>query len=400
VRNRWYPGANRKVKVEWDFEDRLVRVVKDGVVVENVYDADGVLVKSGGVEYLVDTSGGLSHVVAEVNSGAVGVVYVRAGDMLLEEVRGGVAKMHEAEGLGSVRGMLDATGARTDTWSYEAFGTTVGQSGSSANPYRFAGERWVADAGMYQNRARWLDTRVGRFVSVDPATGSPGFPTSWHPYAYAGLDPILHSDPSGLSTLSEQALINLVMAHQWVLRNSVALTAIGAIGAGLLLPTEWNDALNSVPGANVVTRAGKAEARAIQLIKNSLTDRFVRKTYKLTAQAVGELAGEFGKTFEIWAKRYLLPTLKPAEKIVYGAETAVPDGKLAHYGEEILVEFKTTTAFDDRAMKQLALYQRYVGEQVGRRFVYIFLEEPGPTILSKIWSAGGEAFYVFREVPR
>jgi hypothetical protein len=36
VRNRWYPGRNRKVKVEWDFEDRLVKVTKaDGTVVEN-----------------------------------------------------------------------------------------------------------------------------------------------------------------------------------------------------------------------------------------------------------------------------------------------------------------------------------------------------------------------------
>lgn len=84
-----------------------MRVTKnDGTVVENTYDVDGVLVRTAvnGVvtDYLVDTSGGLSHVVAEVDSsGAVSVLYVRAGDMLLEEVRGGVAKMYEADGLGN-----------------------------------------------------------------------------------------------------------------------------------------------------------------------------------------------------------------------------------------------------------------------------------------------------------
>jgi YD repeat-containing protein len=89
VENRWYPGANRKVKVEWDFEDRLVKVTKaDGTVVENTYDVDGVLVRTSvngvATDYLVDTSGGLSHVVAEVDSsGAVTVLYVRSGNMLL-----------------------------------------------------------------------------------------------------------------------------------------------------------------------------------------------------------------------------------------------------------------------------------------------------------------------------
>ncbi|MDX2022506.1 MAG: Calx-beta domain-containing protein, partial [Deltaproteobacteria bacterium] len=84
---------------EWDFEDRLVRVTKaDGTVVQNTYDVDGVLVRTsvtpagGGAavvtDFVVDTHGGLSHIVAEVGgSGAVSAVYVRAGDMLLEELR-------------------------------------------------------------------------------------------------------------------------------------------------------------------------------------------------------------------------------------------------------------------------------------------------------------------------
>ena len=165
MRNRWYPAAKCDAKVEWDFEDRLVQVTKaDGTVVENVYDVDGVLVRTSvngvGTDYLVDTSGGLSHVVAEVDSsGAVSVLYVRAGDMLLEEVRGGVAKMYEADGLGSVRGLLDVSGAKTDTYSYEAFGSAVSTAGSDLNPYRFAGERLVDSVGIYQNRARWLAGR-------------------------------------------------------------------------------------------------------------------------------------------------------------------------------------------------------------------------------------------------
>jgi RHS repeat-associated protein len=196
-------GKTGEATYEWDFEDRLVKVTKaDGTVVENVYDVDGVLVRTAvngvGTDLLVDTSGGLSHVVAEVDSsGAVSVLYMRAGDMLLEEIRGGVAKMYEADGLGSVRGLLDSTGTRTDTYSYEAFGSTVSTTGSDANPYRFAGERLVDSVGFYQNRARWLDTRPGRFASVDPAEGEEDTPISFQPYLYGAANPVIYVDASG-----------------------------------------------------------------------------------------------------------------------------------------------------------------------------------------------------------
>jgi RHS repeat-associated protein len=218
VRNRWYLAANRDARVEWDFEDRLVKVTKsDGTVVENVYDVDGVLVRTAvngvGTDYLVDTSGGLSHVVAEVDgSGAVSVLYVRAGDMLLEEVRGGVAKMYEADGLGSVRGLLDVSGAKTDTYAYEAFGSTLSSTGSDENPYRFAGERLVDSVGFYQNRARWLDTRTGRFVSVDPERGALGYPMSMVPYLYGNASPVSMADPTGRQTLMEVGIVFMAAA--------------------------------------------------------------------------------------------------------------------------------------------------------------------------------------------
>ena len=228
VRNRWYLAANRDARVEWDFEDRLVKVTKaDGTVVENVYDVDGVLVRTAvdgvGTDLLVDTSGGLSHVVAEVDStGTVTVLYVRAGGMLLEEVRGGVAKMYEADGLGSVRGLLDVSGAKTDTYAYEAFGSTLLSTGTDANPYRFAGERLVDSVGLYQNRARWMDTRTGRFVSVDPAEGKPSAPLSLHRYLYGSADPTNRGDPSGRFDGLAGLMVNL--AVQFV-ESSTSLTS-------------------------------------------------------------------------------------------------------------------------------------------------------------------------------
>lgn len=197
----------------WDPEDHLVRVTKsDGTVIDNTYDADGALVRMvttppGGpsttTDYVVDTSGGLSHVVAEVTGGAVDVVYVRAGDMLLEEIRGGTPRYYEAEGIGSVRSLLDASGARTDTWSYSAFGEGLARTGTSVQPYQFAGERNVGSVGLYQNRARWLSTSAGRLVSEDPFSGFSELPISQNPFIYGLNDPVLFVDSSGRVSIAQ-----------------------------------------------------------------------------------------------------------------------------------------------------------------------------------------------------
>ena len=120
--------------------------------------------------------------------------------------------MYEADGLGSVRGLLDVTGARTDTYTYEAFGSTVSTIGTDANPYRFAGERLVDSVGLYQNRARWMDTRTGRFVSVDPGEGDDADPLSLHRYLYAGNGPLNGTDPSGFETMSELQVSQLIQS--------------------------------------------------------------------------------------------------------------------------------------------------------------------------------------------
>jgi len=208
---------------QWDFEDRLVRVVKaDGTVVDSTYDVDGVLVRmvvtpvGGGAavatDFVVDTAGGLSQVLAEVRGGVVDALYVRAGDMLLSEIRGSDVRYPEAEGIGSVRSLTDATGAQTDTWRYTAFGEEVARSGTDAFPYQFAGERNVAAVGLYQNRARWLSTGVGAFVSVDPLERD-----TQVAYRYAESNPSRMTDPTGAFSVGEAGMVVAIIGAVSVL---------------------------------------------------------------------------------------------------------------------------------------------------------------------------------------
>jgi RHS repeat-associated protein len=70
---------------------------------------------------------------------------------------------------------------------------------------------------LYYNRARWMDARIDRFVSMDPQPGMPGNPISLSRYLYANADGVNKIDPSGFSPLDETVTaqgieINLAVA--------------------------------------------------------------------------------------------------------------------------------------------------------------------------------------------
>ncbi len=214
----WDANGNLTAKVDeatyaWDFDDRLQQAtLQDGTVVAHTYDADGVRVRTattppGGttttVDYLVDTSGGLSQVVAETSGGLLAAYFVR-GDELLAVLRPGseagswAARFYHADGLGSIRALTDGSGAVTDRYSFTAFGELLSHQGDDANAYLFAGEMLDPSSGFYYNRARWMDPEVGRFVSVDPFPGSATEPATLHKYLYVGANPVDRIDPTGL----------------------------------------------------------------------------------------------------------------------------------------------------------------------------------------------------------
>jgi RHS repeat-associated protein len=191
----------------WDFENRLTRVQKvDGTLIQHVYDADGNRVQTTStlpgqppqvVNYLVDTSGPLSQVVAESNGvGQLTAYYVR-GDDLLSVIRGTGTRFYHADGLGSIRRLTDEAGNITDGYTYSAFGELLAHTGTDPQPYAFAGEPLDPNSGFQYHRARWMDPRVGRFISADSLPGSASDPTSLHNYLYANADPVDTVDPTG-----------------------------------------------------------------------------------------------------------------------------------------------------------------------------------------------------------
>jgi len=61
----------------------------------------------------------------------------------------------------------------------------------------FAGEQYDPDLGLYYNRARYLDVKMGRFWGADTDEGNGFDPTSLHKYLYGEANPVGNVDRSG-----------------------------------------------------------------------------------------------------------------------------------------------------------------------------------------------------------
>jgi RHS repeat-associated protein len=154
--------------------------------------------------YLVDELNptGYTQVIAEfTDSGTLQAAYTYGLDLISRHSPTEGIRYYGYDGHGSVRQLTDATGAITDTYDYDAYGILIGRTGTSEQPYLYAGERFIAELGLYYNRARYMDVETGRFWTMDVWEGGNSSPMSLHKYLYAHANPVMGVDPSGYLTL-------------------------------------------------------------------------------------------------------------------------------------------------------------------------------------------------------
>jgi len=66
-----------------------------------------------------------------------------------------------------------------------------------ATPYRFNGKEQDCESGMHYYGARYYDSRLSRFISVDPLADDPDN-IGFSPYAYVWNNPLRFTDPTGM----------------------------------------------------------------------------------------------------------------------------------------------------------------------------------------------------------
>ena len=156
---------------------------------------------------------------------ASGTFYVYDGNNAVQEISGGTVTANLLTGLrvdetftrtdgsgerdflagtvGSTLALTDASGTVQTQYSFDPFGATTASGATSGNGFQFTG-RENDGTGLYYYRARYYNPALGRFISEDPVFPYGGV----NSYAYALDNPMMFSDPSGLSagTAGEAAL--------------------------------------------------------------------------------------------------------------------------------------------------------------------------------------------------
>lgn len=116
--------------------------------------------------------------------------------------------------LGSPAIVTDTEGAVVEESVFYPYGQDRARIGSFASEYRFTGKELDDETGLHYFEARYYDSLVGRFLSVDPLYVEKqnriiGSSANLDPFMYVQNSPINYIDPSGmifLMVLTEPAL--------------------------------------------------------------------------------------------------------------------------------------------------------------------------------------------------
>lgn len=189
-----------------------------------------------------------ANVIDEIdNSGSILARYTQGNevDEPSAELRSGTTEYYEADALDSITSLSSATGAITNSYTYDAFGNLTASTGTFTNPFHYTGREFDSETGFHYYRARYYAPDTGRFVSEDPGR----FPGGINFYVYVENDPVGFVDPFGFCPwqIHSRPLKGLPLFPHYYFYN----TQTGkSIGLGPADGVTWNTALgNPVDGA-------------------------------------------------------------------------------------------------------------------------------------------------------
>jgi RHS repeat-associated protein len=205
-------GANQTTTYKYDTTNRLIEVDKpNGSIVTFTYDADGNRISktvNGTTVNDVYAQGRLDHQADSAGNILATFTYDTSGEptsVVVGAPTTGTRYYYVYNAHGDVVALVDSSGAVQASYSYDAFGNLTSSSETLANgwsnPYRFDGAelvRYDPETNLYWMSVRAYDPTLGRFISHDPLGRLAAKAMDFHPYVYAGNNPLTKTDPSGM----------------------------------------------------------------------------------------------------------------------------------------------------------------------------------------------------------
>jgi len=152
--------------------------------------------------------------------------------------------------------------------AYMPFGQTLNDSTAGVvGRYKFNGQEYDSETGLYNYGARLYDPAIGRFVSADPVMVGIGAPQTFNRYSYALNNPMGYIDPSGhfpFAPILVGAAVGAIVGGIWAGvtgHNVLEGLAIGAVsGAALGSGNAFIEAYGIKSGAGMAAVYGATGA--------------------------------------------------------------------------------------------------------------------------------------------
>lgn len=115
----------------------------------------------------------------------------------IDTATGAVQYLH-GDRTGSTRAVTNTDGTIAATYICGPYGDLTSSTSPNATRFQYAGQYTDPDTGLQYLRARYYDPTTAQFLTRDPLED-----TTKAPYSYAGGNPLLFTDPTGLDWLDD-----------------------------------------------------------------------------------------------------------------------------------------------------------------------------------------------------
>jgi RHS repeat-associated protein len=194
--------------------------------------------------------------------------------------------------LGSVRVILDDKAAVAAAYDYDIYGNVnvLTEPEEGFFPYLYTSQEYDFELGIYNYKARFYFSRVGRFGVID------NYNQFFSPYIYAGNSPIVYIDPSGNFSMGNFfSAIGGAIIGAFEILIGVAIDAVAGflevVTGGLSTPVSIG--LAALAGGFIGSGVSAVSYSAVSLVTND----FSWKEYGINTAigfAVGAISGGFG----------------------------------------------------------------------------------------------------------
>ena len=172
------------------------------------------------------------HLKAEADAGnTITATYIWGKDrLLIKKLANGSQYYYLYNGHGDVVQITDSAGNIVNSYEYDEWGKITSQTEGIENEFKYAGQTYDSETGLYYLRSRYYDPTTGRFISKDSNEGSIVNPLSLNLYTYCENNPLIYIDLSGHALTDAQIAYwrNEFSEAAWYGKGLVSLKFIGA----------------------------------------------------------------------------------------------------------------------------------------------------------------------------